>query len=304
MTTMNRAAFKRQLQVGLNTVFGLEYRRYPEQWREFLDLDTSSKAYEEDVLLVGLGPAAVKPEGTGVTYDAGGESWVQRYVHETIALAFAITEEAVEDGQYGNIGQKYSRALARSMQHTKEVKAANLLNNGFSTSFPIGDAAALFSTAHPLWGGGNGANTPSTQADLSEASLEDALIAISNFVDDRGIPVACTATKLIVPPNLKFVAQRLLFSDFRPGSADNDVNALKSMGMLPGGFAVNQRLIDTNAWFLKTDVMDGMKMVQRTKIQRGVEGDFETGNMRYKARERYSIGATDWRSGYGSQGGS
>ena len=304
MATMNRSNFKRQLQIGLNTVFGLEYRRYEEQWRQFLDLDTSSKAYEEDVLLVGLGAAAVKAEGTGVTYDSGGESWVQRYVHETIALAFAITEEAVEDGQYGNIGQKYSRALARSMQHTKEVKSANLLNNGFSTSYPIGDAAAFFSTAHPLYGGGNGSNTPSTQADLSEASLEDALIAISNFVDDRGIPVATTAKKLIVPPNLAFVAQRLLFSDFRPGTADNDVNAMRSMGMLPEGYAVNQRLTDTNAWFIKTDMPDGMKMVQRTKIQRGVEGDFETGNMRYKARERYSVGVSNWRSAYASSGGS
>lgn len=304
MTVMNRALFKRQLQVGLNSVFGLEYRRYPEQWRAFLDVESSDKAYEEDVLQVGLGAAAVKQEGTGVSYDAGGESWVQRYVHETIALAFAITEEAVEDGQYGNIGQKYARALARSMQHTKEVKGANLLNNGFSTSFPIGDAAALFSTAHPLWGGGNGANKASVDGDLSEAALEDALIAISNFTDDRGIPMSCTAQKLIIPPALKFVAQRLLFSDFRPGTTDNDLNAIKSMGLLPGGFSVNQRLIDSNAWFIKTDCPDGMKMMQRTKMQRGVEGDFETGNMRYKARERYSIGATDWRGAYGSQGGS
>lgn len=304
MTVMNRALFRKQLQDGLNSVFGLEYKRYPEQWREIFEVDSSDKAYEEDVLMAGLGAAAVKAEGAGVQYDAGGESWVSRYMHETIALAFAITEEAVEDGQYGNLGTKFSRALARSMQHTKEVKGANILNFAATSGYTGGDGKVLLATDHPLYNGGSGANRPTTMADLSEATLEDALIAISQLTDDRGIPVALTAQKLIVPPALKFVAQRLLFSDFRPDSANNDINAIRNMGMLPGGFCVNQRLTDTNAWFIKTDAMDGLKHLKRIGIQRGVEGDFETGNMRYKARERYSFGWTDWRGVYGSTGGS
>ncbi len=304
MTVMNRAAFRKQLQRGLNTVFGLEYRRYPEQWRDVFDVDSSDKAYEEDVLQAGLGAAAVKAEGAPVAYDAGGESWVSRYVHETIALAFAITEEAVEDGLYGHLGNKYSKALARSMQHTKEVKGANILNYAATAGYTGGDGKVLLATDHPLYNGSSTSNRPTVMADLSEATLEDALIAISNFTDDRGIPIASTATKLIVPPALKFVAQRLLFSDFRPDSANNDINALKNMGMLPGGFCVNQRMTDPSAWFIKTDIPDGLKHLKRVSIQRGVEGDFETGNMRYKARERYSFGWTDWRGVYGSTGGS
>lgn len=303
-TVMNRAQFRKQLQRGLNAVFGLEYRRYPEQWKDIFDVESSDKAYEEDVLMAGLGAAAVKPEGQGVTYDGGGESYVSRYVHETIALAFAITEEAVEDGLYGNLSSKFSKALARSMQHTKEVKGANILNYADNSSYLYGDGKKLLATDHPLYNGGTQSNRPTTMADLSEATLEDALVAISNFVDDRGIPVAAGAKRLIVPPALQFVAQRLLFSDFRPGTADNDVNAMKSMGMLPGGFSVNQRLTDTNAWFIKTDVPDGLKHIKRIAVQRGVEGDFETGNMRYKARERYSFGASDFRGVYGSTGGS
>lgn len=303
MSVMNRAQFKKQLQQGLNTVFGMEYRRHPEQWRDCFEVQSSSKAYEEDVLMVGLGEAPVKDEGAGVQYDNGGESWTARYLHETIALAFAITEEAVEDGLYGDLGAKFARSLARSMQHTKEVKGANVLNNGFdATNYPIGDAAALFSVSHPLWGGGNGSNTLTTQADLAESSLEDMLILISNTDDDRGIPIAINAQKLIVPPNGIFAADRLLNSTLRPGSAENDINSIKHMGLIPGGVKVNQRLTDTNAWYMTTDCSDGLKHMVRKGLQRGMEGDFETGNMRYKARERYKFGVTNWRGAFASSG--
>lgn len=302
MTTMNRAQFKKQLQRGLNSVFGMEYRRHPEQWREIFEVHQSEKAYEEDVLLVGLGAAQVKPEGQSVNYDAGYEAWTARYVNETVAIAFAITEEAIEDGLYGNLGAKFSRSMARSMQHTKEVKGANILNNGFSSSYPIGDGKPLFATDHPLAGGGTGSNTFTTQADLAEASLEDALIAVSQLVDDRGLPVSVMATKLIIPPALVFTADRLLNSNLRPGTSDNDVNAIKNQGLIPQGAKVNQRLTDSNAWFLLTDCPDGLKHFVRKAVSRGVEGDFETGNMRYKARERYAFGVTDWRAAFGSSG--
>lgn len=300
---MNRARFRKQLQEGLNTVFGMEYKRYPEEWRQFMTVETSRKAYEEDVLLVGFGGAQVKPEGSGVAYDAGAESWVARYHHETIALAFAITEEAEEDGLYGRMGQKYARALARSLQHTKEVKAAAILNNGFDSNFPGGDGKELFALDHPLWGGGVLKNEPDTPADLSETALEDAHIRISEWTDDRGIPIQAMARKLVVPPELCFEAIRLLESQYRPGTADNDVNAAKSAGYLPEGFAKNHRLTDPDAWFLVTDVPDGLKHMSRLAVRRGVEGDFETGNMRYKARERYSNGWTDPRGAFGSPGG-
>ncbi len=300
---MNRAQFRKQLQLGLNTVFGLEYKRHPEEWRMIFDISQSTKAYEEDVLMVGFGGAQIKPEGRGVAYDVGSEGWVARYKHDTIALAFAITEEAVEDGLYGDLGAKYSRALARSMQHTDEVDGANVLNNGFTAgAFAGGDGVALFSTSHPLAGGGVLSNTPSTPANLAEASLEDAMIAISNWTDDRGIPIAAQAQKLIIPPALGFTAERLLKSTLRPGTPDNDVNAMKSMGMIPQGVGINHRLTDTNAWFLKTDVPDGLKMFNRKSIQRGMEGDFETGNLRFKARKRRSFGFTDPRGAYASPG--
>jgi hypothetical protein len=302
MATMNRATFRKELQEGLNTVFGMEYRRYPNEWRPLFEINQSNKAYEEDVLLAGLAGAPVKPEGGPVSYDAGGEAFVSRYVHETIALAFALTEEAEEDNLYGSIGGKYARALARSMQHTKEVKGAAIFNNGFDANFPGGDAVPLFSTAHPLWGGGTQANTFATQADLSETSLEEAFIAISKYVDERGIPIAVRAQKLAIPSDLMFVAERLVASPYRPGTADNDVNAMKSMGMLPGGVHVNHRFTDANGWFLLTDCPDGLKHMVRKGIQRGIEGDFETGNMRYKARERYSFGWSDYRAAFGSSG--
>ena len=302
MAIMNRARFRKELQEGLNTVFGLEYRRYEQEWRPLFDVENSVKAYEEDVLLAGLAGAPVKPEGAPVSYDQGGEAFVSKYVHETIALAFSLTEEAEEDNLYGSIGNKYSKALARSMQHTKEVKGAAIINNGFSASFLGGDGVSLFNTAHPLFGGGTQANTFTTQADLSETSLEEALIAISKFVDERSIPIAVRATKLVVPPDLMFIAERILMSPYRPGTADNDVNAIKKMGMVPGGCYKNHRLTDVNQWTLCTDCPDGLKHMVRKNIQRGLEGDFETGNMRYKARERYSFGWSDYRGAFGSSG--
>lgn len=300
---MNRTAFRKQLQEGLNTVFGLSYRQYPEEWREIFAVETSRKAYEEDVLLVGLGAAQVKEEGAGVAYDAGGESWVSRYHHETIALAFAITEEAEEDGLYGKLGQKYARALARSLQHTKDVKGAAILNNGFNSSYAGGDGKELFALDHPLWAAANLKNEPDTNSDLSETTLEDAFIRISEWTDDRGIPMSVMVKKLIVPPELRFEAARLTMTTLQPGTANNDVNAHKALGLLSGGFKVNHRLTDADAWFLITDVEDGLKHMSRLSVRRGVEGDFETGNMRYKARERYSFGWTDPRGAYGNQGG-
>jgi len=302
MAIMNRARFRKELQEGLNTVFGLEYRRYEQEWRPIYAVENSQKAYEEDVLLAGLAGAPVKPEGAPVAYDQGGEAFVSRYVHETIALAFSLTEEAEEDNLYGSIGNKYSKALARSMQHTKEVKGAAPINNGFDSNFPGGDGVELFSTLHPLFGGGVQANTFSTQADLSETSLEEACIAISKFVDERAIPIAVRAVKLVVPPDLMFVAERLLMSPYRPGTADNDINAIKKMGMIPGGCYKNHRLTDASQWTIITDCNDGLKHMVRKNIQRGLEGDFETGNMRYKARERYSFGWSDYRGGFGSSG--
>lgn len=303
MSNMSRANFRKQLQDGLNTVFGMEYKRHPEQWREIFTVQNSNKAYEEDVLMYGLGGGRVKEEGVGVQYDAGGEAWSARYVHETIALAFAITEEAIEDGLYGDLGAKFARSMARGMQHTKEVKGANILNNGFSSSHLMGDGKPLFATDHPLAGGGTWSNTLDTPADLSEAALEDILIQISQCKDDRGIPLALLAKKLIVHPSNTFTATRLLNATLRPGTSDNDPNAIKDMGMIPGGAKVNQRLTDPDAWFIITDCPDGLKHMVRKAIQRGMEGDFETGNARFKARERYVFGATNPRGAYGSAGG-
>lgn len=299
---MNRSLFKKQLQLGLNTVFGMEYNRYPEEWRDIFDINTSVKAYEEDVLMAGLGTAPVKAEGQAVSYDEGAESYVARYIHNTVALAFAITQEAEEDGLYGSIAGKYAKSLARGLQNTKEVTGANVINNGFSASFPGGDGVALFSTSHPVWGGGTQANMFSTQPDLTEAALEAADIAIGLWVDERGIRMAAKPKRLIVPNGNKYVAQRLLFSEFRPATGDNDINALKSLGTYAGGISVNHYLTDPIGWYIKTDVADGLKHFVRKKVERGVEGDFETGNMRYKARERYSFGWSDYRGAWGSAG--
>lgn len=300
--SMNRATFRKELQEGLNTVFGLSYKRYVQEWKPIFAIEHSIKAFEEDVLLAGLGGAVVKAEGAGVTYDQGGEAYTARYQHETIALAFSITEEAEEDNLYGSIGSKYSKALARSMVHTKEVKGASILNNGFDANFGGGDDQPLYSTAHPLWGGGTQANTFVTQADLAEASLEEALIIISKFVDERQIPITTIAQKLVVPPELVFTAERILKSVNRTSTADNDINAIRNMGLVAGGCHENHRLTDPDAWFLCTDCPDGLKHLIRKNISRGLEGDFETGNLRYKSRERYSFGWSDYRGSFGSSG--
>ena len=300
--SMNRATFRKQLQEGLNTVYGLEYKRYVDEWKHIFSIEHSTKAFEEDVLLAGLGPAFVKPEGGSVTYDQGGEAYTSRYQHETISLAFSITEEAEEDNLYGSIGAKYSRALARSMKHTKEVKGAAILNNGFDSNFAGGDGVPLYSTAHPLWSGGTQANTFATQADLAEASLEEALIVVSKFVDERGIPSTTIVQKMIAPPELVFTSNRILKTVNRVGTADNDINAIHNMGMVAGGCFENHRLTDPDAWFLITDCADGLKHIIRKNISRGLEGDFETGNLRYKARERYSFGHSDYRGSFGSSG--
>lgn len=302
MSSMTRSQFPKQLQDGLNTVFGMEYDNFPTIYDKIFDVQTSSKAFEEDVLMVGLGGAIEKAEGAAVSYDGGSEAWVARYQHATIALAFRITEEAVEDGRYGDIGQKYSRALARSMRYTKEVRGASVLNNGFDTNYAGGDGKPLFSTTHGLAYGGTLANKPSTDADLSEEALEDAMIAIEGFVDDRGLPIMVRAQALMVPRQSQFIAYRILKSNGQTGTANNDPNALKDMGMLPGGVTTSVYLSDPDAWFIKTNAADGLKHFVRRKLKRGVEGDFETGNMRYKASERYSFGWTDWRGAYGSQG--
>ena len=297
---LNRALFTKQLNLGLNTVFGMEYDRYPEQWRSLYSTEQSMKAFEEDVQMIGFGAAPTKAEGAMINYDSGREGFVSRYVHETVALAFAITEEAEEDGLYGSLGAKYARALARSMQHTKEIKGANIFNNATTTSLG-GDGQALLDGSHPLGGGGTASNILATPADLSETSLETLLVQISTAVDDRSIPIALSGRKLAVPPQLVFIAKRILKSNLRPGTADNDINAMRNMGMIPEGVVVNQRFTNPDQYFILTDCPDGMKHFVRSPIKKAVEGDFESGNLRYKCRERYSFGFTDWRGVYGSE---
>ena len=298
---LNRALFTKQLNLGLNTVFGMEYDRYPEQWRSLYSTEQSMKAFEEDVQMIGFGAAPTKAEGAMINYDSGREGFVSRYVHETVALAFAITEEAEEDGLYGSLGAKYARALARSMQQTKEIKGANIFNTATTTSLG-GDGQALLDPLHPLGGGGTASNILGTPADLSETSLETLLVQISTAVDDRSIPIALSGRKLAVPPQLVFIAERIIKSNLRPGTADNDINAMRNMGMIPEGVVVNQRFTNPDQYFILTDCPDGMKHFVRAPIKKAVEGDFETGNLRYKCRERYSFGFTDWRGVYGSEG--
>ena len=302
---MNRAQFAKMLEPGLNTLFGLEYDSYPAEYAPVFEANTSQKAFEEDVLLTGFGAAPTKDEGAGISYDAASQQWTARYQHETVALAFSITEEAEEDGLYGSIASRYTKALARSMASTKEIKAANILNNATSTTDPYGggDGVAMLSTSHPTQNG-NQSNTLSTAADLSETSLESILINIADMKDDRGLRIAAQGTMLIIPTAYSFVAERLLESQLRTGTADNDLNAIKSGGYLPQGYHVMRRLTDSDAFFIKTDVPDGLKMFQRSPMRRGMEGDFETGNVRYKVRERYSFGFTDWRGIFGTEGAS
>jgi len=304
MAVMNRSRFRKELQEGLNTIFGMAYREHSPEWPMVFTTENSTKAYEEDVLLVGLGGAPVKEEGAGVHYDAGAEGWVARYKHKTIALAFAITEEASEDNLYGKMGAKYARALARSHQHTKEVDGASVLNNGFDSNYAGGDGVELFSLVHPLYAGGTFANEPDTPADLSEEALEDALVRISKWTDDRGLQIKIMAKKLCVPPELVFESERILGNRmYQPNSADNNINAMVNLGMFPGGSGVNHYLTDPDQFNIITDCPDGLKHMVRIRIQRGVEGDFDSGNMRYKARQRYSFGFTNPRGAYASPGG-
>ena len=299
---ISRAQLAKELEPGLNALFGMEYDRYENEHAEIFDTESSDRAFEEEVMIVGFGNASTKDEGQGVQYDSASEGFTARYTHETIALAFSLTEEAVEDNLYDRLGARYTKALARSMAHTKQVKAANVLNNAFNANFAGGDGVSLINTAHPLANGGTIANRAATQADLNETSLENALINISTFVDDRNMILALRGTKLIVPPQLQFVADRLLETPGRVGTADNDINAIKNMGLLPEGYSVNHFLTDTDAFFLMTDCPDGFKHFERTPITTSMEGDFDTGNVRYKARERYSFGFSNPRCVFGSQG--
>jgi hypothetical protein len=299
---INRAQLVKELEPGLNALFGLEYDRYENEHAEIFDSENSDRAFEEEVMLSGFAQAPVKGEGAAVTYDTAQETYTSRYSHETVALAFALTEEAIEDNLYDSLSARYTKALARSMASTKQVKAANVLNNGFNSSFPGGDGKELFATDHPTLTGGDGSNEPSTAADLNETSLENAMIDIAALTDERGIKINVQARKLIVPPQLQFVADRVLKTPGRVGTSDNDINAMRSMGMLPDGYVVNHYLTDTDAFFIKTDAPNGMKHFVRSPMATGMEGDFETGNVRYKARERYSFGFSDWRGMYGSPG--
>lgn len=300
---ISRSQLVKELEPGLNALFGLEYKRYENEHEEIFDKETSDRAFEEEVMLSGFANAAVKAEGSGVTYDTAQETFTARYTHNTIALAFAITEEAIEDNLYDRLASRYTKALARSMANTKQITAANVLNNGFSSTYPGGDGVALFSTAHPTISG-TFQNTLTTQADLNETSLEQALIDIANLTDERGLKIAAQGEKLIIPTALQFTADRLMKSAGRVGTSDNDINAIRNMGMVPQGYVVNHFITDTNSWYVKTDVPNGMKYFERSPIRTSMEGDFETGNVRYKARERYSFGWSDPRGIYGSAGGS
>ena len=299
---ISRAQLVKELEPGLNALFGMEYTRYEDETKEIFETESSDRAFEEEVLITGFGNAPVKREGDGVEFDTAYEGFTARYTHETIALAFALTEEAVEDNLYDRLGARYTKALARSMAHTKQVKGANVLNNAFSTSYTGGDGLSLVNSSHTLAGGGTFSNRPSTYVDLNETSLEDSLITVSTFVDDRNLTLALQGMKLVVPPQLQFIAERLLETPGRVGTADNDINALKNMGMISQGYAVNHFLTDTDAWFVLTDCPDGMKHFERTSLSTNMEGDFDTGNVRFKARERYSFGWSNPRGIYGSSG--
>ena len=302
---ISRAQLAKELEPGLNALFGMSYDSYDREYEEIFAIEDSERAFEEEVLITGFGTAPVKSEGAGVSFDTASEGFTARYTHETLALAFSLTSEAVEDNLYDSLGRRYVKALARSMANTKEVKGADVLNNAFSSSFAGGDGQPLISTAHPLAGGGTLANRATTMADLNETSLEDALIDISTFTDDRGLTISVQATKLVVPPQLVFVADRILNSTLRSGTADNDINAIRNTGVLPQGYTVNHYLTDPDAFFLLTSVTEageGLKMFQRTAMETSMEPGFSTNNIRYKARERYSFGFSDWRGIYGSQG--
>ncbi len=290
---ISRQQLAKELEPGLNALFGLEYNQYENQHLEIFDVENSDRAFEEEVMLSGFANAAVKSEGAAVTFDTAQEAFTSRYTHETVALAFALTEEAIEDNLYDTIATRYTKALARSMANTKQIKGANVLNNGFSSSFPGGDGKELFATDHPSQSGDQ-KNELSTSADLSED--------IAAFTDERGLKIAARGVKMIIPSELQFTAERIMKSPARVGTADNDLNAIASKGMIPQGYVVNNFLTDTDAFFIKTDVPNGLKMFERAAIKTAMEGDFDTGNVRYKARERYSFGFSDWRGVFGSPG--
>ena len=300
--TISRAQLVKELLPGLNALFGLEYARYGEEHKEIYETETSERSFEEETKLSGFSAAPVKNEGSAIRYDNAQEAWTARYNHETIALGFSLTEEAIEDNLYDSLSARYTKALARAMAYTKQVKGASVLNNGFSSSYLGGDNQPLFSNAHPLVSGGTNSNIPATAADLNETSLENAVIQIAAWTDERGLLIAAKPKKLIVPPALQFVATRLLETELRVGTTDNDINAIKNNGSIPEGYAINHFLTDTNAWFLTTDVPNGMKHFVRATLKQDFDGDFETGNVRYKARERYSFGFSDPLGMYGSQG--
>jgi len=296
---ISRAQLVKELEPGLNALFGLEYKQYVNEAAEIFDTENSDRAFEEEVMLAGFANAAVKPEGQGVTFDSAQETFTARYTNETIALAFAITEEAIEDNLYDRLASRYTKALARSMANTKQVKGAAILNNGFNSSYAGGDGVELFSTAHPTLAG-TFSNELSTAADLNETSLEQALIDIAAFTDERGLKIAARGMKMIIPSALQFTAERLMKSKGRTGTADNDINAINNMGAIPEGYVVNHYLTDTSKWFIKTDVPNGLKHFTRAPLKTSMEGDFDTGNVRYKARERYVFGFSDPRGAFGS----
>ena len=299
---ISRAQLLKELLPGLNALFGLEYSRYGEEHKEIFEIETSERSFEEETKLSGFSAAPVKNEGSAIAYDNGQEVFTARYTHETIALGFSLTEEAIEDNLYDSLSARYTKALARAMSYTKQTKAAAVLNNGFSASYPGGDGVALFSASHPLVNGGTNSNTPSTQVDLNETSLEAAVIQIAAWTDERGLLIAAKPKKLVIPPSLMFVATRLLETELRVGTSDNDINAIKNNGSIPEGYTVNHFLTDTNGWFLTTDVPNGLKNFIRTPMSTGMDGDFDTGNVRYKARERYSFGWSDPLGMFGSSG--
>jgi len=299
---MNRASFPKDLEEGLNAHFGMEYRDYPEEYTKIFDTYSSDKAWEEDVLMTGFGPAPIKGEGEAFAEDEARQGWVARYNHVTVGMKFAITQEALEDNLYMQVGARYARALARSVKETVEVMGANVLNRAFNSSYAGGDGIELLATNHPLLYGGTASNKLATPADLSESSLEDIFIQVRTAVDDRGLPIALKPKRLIIPPQLTYEAARLLRSVQRPGTDYNDINAIKALGVIGEDVAVITRLTDADAWFIKTDAMDGMKFFDRVGLQRGMDEDFNTGNAIYKVRRRFSFGWSDWRSVAGSGG--
>lgn len=299
---ISRSQLLKELLPGLNALFGLEYSKYGEEHKEIFETETSDRSFEEETKLSGFGAAPTKSEGASIEYDNAQEAFTARYTHETVAMGFAITEEAIEDNLYDSLSARYTKALARAMAYTKQVKAASVLNNAFAAGTTYGDGVSLCNASHPLVSGGNNSNTPSVASDLNETSLEAAVIQIGQWTDERGLKIAAQPKKLIIPSNLQFVATRLLETEGRVGTADNDVNALANNGSIPGGYAINHYLTDTDAWFLTTDIPNGLKHFVRAKMATSMDADFDTGNSRYKARERYSFGVSDPLAIFGSPG--